>query len=227
MKRIASFLAAIALCSPAFAADLAINKALAPAAVAAAPCTLQDCSGWTLGFGIMGQGSNLDILGSGISGSVFAGGGALGVSGGYQFWNGTFFFEPNVSVSYDISPNSPTGARPSDRFIFTEGLKVGTPLSNLFNLGAGPIQVPTQITSALMTPYVQVGAAQRPMQDMAAGWYMGAGASFLLAADRVGTRAWLLDIDYKRVNYGGSPAVSPGAVMKSENWVGLTIKRKF
>src|SRR5262249_29833108 len=82
-------MALLALADRALAADM---PAKAAAAQPAQPsCTPQVCSGFYIGGNLIGVGSNIDVLGSGINNSVFAGGAMLGANLGYQFWNGRMF----------------------------------------------------------------------------------------------------------------------------------------
>ena len=108
MKRLLGVLIAGLLTAPAFAADLTTKAA--PLATAAYGCVPQSCSGWYAGFGILGDGSNADVIGNGINGSVFAYGGALKVQGGYQLWNGQWFAAIEGSVGYEFTTNSSVGA---------------------------------------------------------------------------------------------------------------------
>jgi hypothetical protein len=91
MKRF--FLSAILsmLAGAALAVDIQ-PKAAAPAPAPAPVCTqAAGCTGWYVYGGLGGTGSNVDILGSGLGGSVFANGAELIGGGGYQLWNGQFF----------------------------------------------------------------------------------------------------------------------------------------
>ena len=97
MRRLLPILALLAATSAANAADPApkpvfVTKApvvrVAPAPV---PCTLTQCNVWFLGPSIMGMGSNIDIIGQGISNSVFANGGYVAGTVGAQIWNSGMF----------------------------------------------------------------------------------------------------------------------------------------
>src|SRR5713226_5844829 len=90
------------LVSPALAADLPV-KAIP---YLSTPCAAGSCSGWYAGFGVAGDGSNADIVGQGINGSVFAAGGILKAQGGYQFWNGNWFAALDLSLGYELITNT-------------------------------------------------------------------------------------------------------------------------
>lgn len=201
------------------------------AQLAPANCSVADCSGWFAGFNIAGVGSNLDILGSGINNSVFAGGGMIGLNGGYQLWNGQFFAAAELMADADFNAggiNNPN----NDKF-FVAGLgKFGVALGNVLGIGAPgsnptPSQAPLNLAvipgTALLSPYVIGGGAWRKGRT---GWVTGAGMEFLLA------KGWNLDVSYMHINYqaGQGATVVPGAVVmpgSTENLVQIALKRMF
>ena len=80
MKKLFLALAAVlGALAPAAAADLTVKTKAVPF-LTSTPCTVAtattplSCSGFYIGGGISGQGTNADIVGNGINGSVFAGG---------------------------------------------------------------------------------------------------------------------------------------------------------
>ena len=101
MKKLllASAVALFAL--PALAADLPVYSK-APAYVAT-PCVAGSCSGWYADFGIMGDGSNADIIGGGLNNSIFQSGGALMVGGGYQLWQGPVLAGIQGNIGYEFT----------------------------------------------------------------------------------------------------------------------------
>lgn len=213
--------------APARAADLPIK---APSWVpVSSGCTQLQCSGWYGGFNIMGVGSNMDILGSGINGSVFAGGGSIGLQGGYQFWNGDFFFAAEAFGDYTVNGNpviAGTGSQP--RYVFGQLAKFGGKLSALFGAsttpgtttptqGTTPIAIPSSLSAALISPYVQFGAVERPWGS---GWATGAGAEFVIAS------GWNLDLSYLYVKYA-NPNLNLVQSEASENLIKLSLNRKF
>jgi opacity protein-like surface antigen len=167
----------------------------APAYVTA-PCTLQSCSGFYVGMGLSGSGTNADIVGSGINNSVFAAGGVIDVHGGYQFWNGTFFAAFEGGIGNTFQPNQPISALGAKSLTGYEIIKLGAGLQGLFTQPSGTpapgqapaaINIPSQIASLLMSPYFVTGAMQR---NGVSQWITGAGAEFLLASH------WNLDLRY-------------------------------
>lgn len=207
---------------PSYAANLSpVLKA--PAAVAATKdCTQQDCTGWIAGVNIMGSGSNADILGSGINGSVFAGGGLIGFDGGAQLWNGKFFGGFLASIDYDANMS---GVLPNQgRVLGMVLLQAGVGLTGVFapSSTTTPIGIPDKIAAALVSPYLNFGAAIRERGD---AWVTGAGAEFDLSS------AWLLRLDYLHLDYShGQAAAALGGVVSPssvENLVKATLLKRF
>jgi opacity protein-like surface antigen len=242
MKRLFALLIGTALCGPVMAADLTLRtKAPAytpPVCTAGAAMTttmaavLPSCSGFYGGFSLQGLGSNLDILGSGINNSVFAGGGIVGGVAGYQFWNGQFFFAGEANLGLDVQTNgvnSAAGFKNWDAGIFA---KAGIGLSNLIGIGQ-PGTVGTGTPSqginlaiipgtSLMSPYLVIGESFKNGNQ---GWTMGAGTEFILA------QGWNLDVYYHHINWNSTTAVAiPGATIMSttpENRVGVAFIKMF
>jgi len=225
-----AFFAAAVLAASALSASAADIPVKAPSWVpSSSGCTQLQCSGWYAGFNIMGVGSNMDILGSGINGSVFAGGGSIGVQGGYQFWNGDFFFAAEAFGDYTVNGNPViAGGGSQPRYVFGQIAKFGGKLSALFGApttpggttptqGTAPIAIPSTLSAALISPYVQFGAVERPWGS---GWATGAGAEFVIAS------GWNLDLSYLYVKYA-NPNLSLVQSEASENLIKLSLNRKF
>lgn len=189
------FALAAFVASPALAADIVPLPAKAPFA-SARSCTPQDCSGWYAGFGILGDGSNADVIGNGINGSVFSTGGALKLQGGYQLWNGAWFAAIDGSVGYEFTTNSSAGAVANaggSRFIGTELVKLGY---NFFPSAAQAMATPSQSPVPLVvpanllassTPYLTFGGMQR---RGISEWVNGVGVQTVIAA------GWSTDVKY-------------------------------
>lgn len=223
-------LALLMTTSLASAADL---KLKAPNALPKVTCDVTMCSGFFGGFNITGVGSNLDILGSGINNSVFAGGGALGVNGGYQFWNGNLFFAGEVMGDYDFQQPGLVDSN-KNRFFAAGLVKAGVGLGNLLGIGnpesagagtpsQGPINLALIPGTALLSPYVTTGGAWRNGRQ---GWVTGAGTEFIIS------QGWNLDISYMHINYNGAASTTllPGTVVNqgdTENLVQVALKRMF
>lgn len=191
------------------------------------PCTVTQCSGLYVGVDLTGINSNLDILGSGIAGSFGAGGQMLGIHGGYQLWNGTWFAAAEVGCAYNLTQNfNALGTDPSNKFLCTELIKGGFALSGLFGIGSGaaatpsqgpvPINIPAALLNSLTSPYFIVGAAQRFSKN---GFVSGAGAEFVLAQGiNVGA-------EYLHINYNAQ--VNPVLTLDTENLFRIYLNRKF
>jgi hypothetical protein len=177
---------ALLWCSPTRAADLAPVpvKAQPIPYISQSPCTISSCSGFYVGAGLTGNGTNADIVGNGINGSVFAEGGAIDVHAGYQLWNGQFFaaLEGGVGYQYTNGGVAVSGSNVTGYEI----VKLGYGLQGLINQSttvpgqaASPITVPAALAGALMSPYIAMGGIQTRGTSV---WASGAGAEFLLAS---------------------------------------------
>lgn len=184
LKTLAALAGAILSITTAHAADLAVK---APSGLfASTPCTPTSCSGWYVGFGLTGNGTNADIVGSGINGSIFAAGGALDLHGGYQFWNGQYFAALEGGIGYQFT----NGGAPLSGSNVTgyEIVKLGIGLQSLFNTTTAttvpgqtdaPISIPAALSNALISPYIALGGIQTRGVSV---WANGAGAEFVLAS---------------------------------------------
>ncbi len=184
----------------------------------ASPCTPASCSGFYVGAFMAGNGTNADIVGSGINGSVFAGGGIPGLAMGFQLANGTYFAAAEVDAGYQVTvPTSVNSVGGNEQGIFAQEIaKVGMNLGGLLGSQA-PINVPSQLTAQFISPYVLVGAVER---SFANGWATGAGATFDI------TPHLFLDIRYEYINYGAGAGI--GAIsFTSENLVSAGLNYKF
>lgn len=223
-KAVIGFLAgALALASVGDARAADVNKpapVFVKAPYAQSNCTQTNCSGGFLGFTIANEGGNLDILGTGLSG--VANQTALGVHGGYEFWNGQWYARAKAFANYDISVQS-SGAAISDKFAWGGCASLGYSLASAFGIGATGVQqpvVPSALAQSLMTPYINVcGKKQHGQQASGAG----AGFEALLATN------WTANVDYIHWQYGGG-AAADGTVVPSrtsENEVTAGISYHF
>jgi len=205
--------AALAVLAPmaAHAADLPVKAPAGFYLDAPAPtrCTPQNCSGWYAGFGILGDGSNADVIGNGINGSVFSTGGALKLQGGYQLWNGAWFAAIEAGIAYEFTTNASAGAIQNgggSRFIGTELVKLGYnffPSTAAASPVAGQSPVPLTVPANLLassTPYMTFGGMQR---RGISEWVNGVGVQTVIAA------GWATDVKYLYApSQQGVPATS-------------------
>jgi len=213
MKKYLILLAFLLLPAPAMAQLVAKSPITGPTN----PCTPTSCTGAYVGGFLAGNGTNADIIGSGLSGSVFAGGGIPGMVAGYQFANGSYFLAAEAGIGWQINVGSTiNGVNTSETgYMAYEGIKVGGQLAGILGTQASTT-IPTVLTARLISPYVIVGAVERPFAN---GWMTGAGATFDL------TPTLFLDIGYKYINYGATTA---GALQfSSENLVTVGLDYKF
>lgn len=205
MKRVLGLLLGLSL-SQAFAADISTKAPFAAVPV----CTPQNCSGWYGGFGVMGDGTNADIVGNGINGSVFAAGGALKAQGGYQFWSGSFFAALDLGVGYEFTTNVSAGIPVNNgggsKFVGLETIKLGYnffPSTQTAPVATGQSSVPLIVPANLLaatTPYFRFGGMQRRGINE---WVNGAGVQTVIAA------GWTSDVSYLYApSQQGVPATS-------------------
>lgn len=186
------------------AADLAVR----PRDVAPVPdfgaCTQAMCTGPYLDFHIAGNGSNADILGSGLNGSIFNNGVGLGVAAGYQFWNGNILLGAELGGTYYAGSNSDlnsviaaVGGTPKTYNWSVDFVGIaGYGLNGMFNAppagGAGPITPIQALNGALVTPFFEVGGRLR---DGLSGFLAGAGMEYTLGGHSA------IKVDYRHINY--------------------------
>jgi hypothetical protein len=184
-------------------------------------CSVTSCTGFYFGGALQGFGTNADILGNGISNSVFANGGGIGAQVGYQIWNGNFFaaFEAAGIYTVPAQGNPPVPVNP--HFMGLQIVKLGTGLSNLItpapSTGSqGPTGIFANMQASLISPYILAGVAEK--SNVGTGWATGAGAEFTLGA------GYNLFAEYIYVGYNASVA---GAVVNQDQIVRLGVNRKF
>jgi hypothetical protein len=178
------------------AADLSTK---APVAAPIAYCTPQNCSGLYGGFGFVGTGTNLDIIGGGLNQSIFAAGGTIKVQGGYQLWSGNWFAAIDLSLGGEFTTTNNSTAvimpseRSSSRLYGSELVRLGYnffPSSQSATVAPSQSPVPLLVPANLFaasTPYVQCGGLQRRGRSSGA---CGAGFETVIAA------GWTSNIGY-------------------------------
>lgn len=225
MKRFLSllFLAAIGGWGPAFAADQNSQVKAVPAPYVPT-CTVANCTGWYVGGHVEGEGGNADILGSGINGSIFAGGAGLGAHAGYQFWNGNFFAAGELGGTYDVGSRTVIGNLANVKPYSVEYLaKFGVGLNGFFNSGPatpsqGPVNIFQNLNAALVSPYAIVGGRTR---NFGTGLASGAGMEYTLGG------GWNAYAEYLHVNYNQTVNGLAPVSIGTENIVRAGINRKF
>lgn len=204
----------------------AVN-AYAMKAPASSPCvvgttaTPTSCSGWYVGGGVGGAGTNADIVGNGINGSVFAAGVMPFVDGGYQYVQGNWMFGLDVKGGYQMA-NSTTlngaGSNGNGMF-FTEMFRVGGNLAGLLGNQA-PVTVPPLLANALLTTGGELGIKQRQLPGVwANGFASGAFAEFDISPKN------FLTIEYNYINYNN--AKFGGVTLNNESVLLTGFHQKF
>lgn len=202
------------------AADLA-PQVKAPPLLTTSLCTPEHCTGFYLGFNMLGTATNANVLANGINGSVAGGGQSIGVQAGYQYWNGTWFFGPEVSADYTYGGGQIIGGGQS-KFLAMEIVKFGTPFSTFFGSGITPAStsgLPSLLTANTISPYLFMGAAQR---NWGTGIASGGGVTF--AVDQ---QHWFVDARYTNVQYTGGNQVNPNVSVPQENIISVGLNYKF
>src|SRR5260370_20437469 len=175
LKRL--FLSRVLASGAAHAADL--KPVAATPAAYMATCRVQQCTGFEMGGHVEGVGSNADILGSGINGSIFAGGAGLGLHAGYQLWSGNFFAAGEIGGTYNVGSRSLVGTVADVKPWAIDYLaKFGIGLQGFFNSGPatpsqGPVSIFQNLNASLISPYGLVGGRTR---NFGTGFVTGAGA---------------------------------------------------
>lgn len=199
MRRMFAVVAlATSIAAPAFAADLPTKlKPIPVKALAPVSCMITNCTGWYLGGHIEGVGSNADILGSGINGSIFANGAGLGGQFGFQTWNGSFLFGVEVGATGYTGGTSiiATAANINPMWSADALAKVGIGLGSLFNSAppaTGSVNIIQQLSANVITPYFDVGIR---MRNFGSGFVTGGGVEYAIGGP------WMAFAEYLHVNY--------------------------
>jgi opacity protein-like surface antigen len=197
MRRLFPFLALLAAV-PAYAGDLP-TKAPPKAVPTKVPCTVTLCQNkWYVGGGIAGNGTNANILGNGLSGSVFAGGGIPFADAGWMTWNGIFLLGFEVGAGYQVNvANTVNGAQVNEQgYMAYQEAQVGGSLQNIFSNVNPPVTAPTGLTADIMAPYIAMGIEEH---QWGTGWRTGAGIKFVLPNSNL-----ILDLGYRYTNFGSA-----------------------
>jgi opacity protein-like surface antigen len=199
--------------SPSFGADFP------KATVAYSPCTVTSCSGFYGGFNVAGVGSGLDVAGSGI----FANGGGLGLGAGYQYWDSKVYFGAEVFGDYMFqNAGAPIAGAPSainSGYMFGEFVDLGMPLSSIF--GATPTvpgTLPASILASTLSPYIKLGAIERPWGS---AWATGAGVAFDVSA------RWFGKLDYIHAVYSNTTLADGSTSQKTDDIIKFSLNYKF
>ena len=190
--------------------------------VTASPaCTPLACTGWYVGGGIGGAGSNADIIGNGINGSVFAGGSIPFANAGYQYAQGNWLFGAEGGLGYQLSSSvtiNGAGNNTNGMFayqIFEAGGNVAALLGN-----SAPITIPPALANALINVYGFVGLAEHQFAGgWASGTASGAGAKFDIGPSS------FIDLKYMNVQYGATKTGSLS--LSAENLLLVSYEHKF
>lgn len=210
---------------PAKAADLPYK---APSIFSGSACQLASastplsCSGGYIGGGIGGQGSNADIIGSGIAGSVFAGGITPWLDAGYQYVTGKWILGVELDMGYGLGSTATiNGTGTNFNGLRTEILfKAGGNLSSLLG-NQVPITVPASLAQALLGLYAGEGVSwwQLVGSNFATGNVSAVGALFDFGPHLFG------DLRYEFTNFNGYKFA--GTTLNNDQSVKFLLNYKF
>jgi hypothetical protein len=167
------------------------------------------CSGFYGYIGVGGNGSNADIVGSGLSGSIFANGTEFVAGGGYQYWNGKWFIAAEAGGGWNV-PAGGQAVAIRDRGQAEIVMKLGYGLQGLFSTPAAPTTF-SSLVNNVVSPYGIVGVRFRYDREGTIG---GAGIQYYLGPQNT------ISAEYRHVNYN-SASVSATTTVNTDNWVGL------
>jgi hypothetical protein len=165
----------------AHAADVApAMVAKAPVAAPATGCTQLSCTGFSIGGVIYGIGGNAAILQNGVQGSVFAGGGDIGINAGWQYWDGKYFVGLDVDGLLESQSNTGISgfAGGNGSAVGIVHFKLGGNLASVIANGPTAITTPGFLATSLMASYIDNCTAFRKGGTQYCG---GAGQEFWLA----------------------------------------------
>lgn len=220
MKSILALVTLAALSTSALAADLAVKAV--PFISSACSTTPLSCTGFYVGGGLAGAGSNADILGNGINGSVFAGGITPTADAGYQYINGNWVFAVEGDIGYAVNTNAAVnGVGNSFNGVrFEQIFKVGGNLAGLLGTQA-PITIPASLASSVLAPYAFDGIAEWQVgSGFASGNISGAGLLFDIGPHTFG------DLRYSYTSFNGAKAGN-GLTINNDQSVKVLINYKF
>jgi opacity protein-like surface antigen len=208
MKKYLISLGLLAMTVPAMAADLPVK---APPLIPVSTCTTAFCTGFYLGGGIDGSGTNADIIGGGLDNSVFGAGAFPTVDGGFQIWNGSWLLAAEASVGYSVPT---TGDVTSTGWLATQEMQLGGKLSGLLGTSQ-PITIPAAISADLIAPYVALGVGE---EKGATAFESGAGAKFALGNNM------MLDLGYRYLPFNSA---SGNVKLNADNLIRLRFDYVF
>lgn len=203
------------------AADVLPAPSIATACSVATASTPLSCSGFYVGGGLAGNGSNADIIGNGINGSVFAGGMTPTLDAGYQYMQGNWIFGGEIDIGYALGGNASidgVGIK-ANGFRVTELLKAGGNINALFGTQS-PITIPPSLANSVLGLYVAIGDTQWFLPGtLANGFVSGAGLEYDISPKIFG------DLRYTYTNFNG--AKSGGLTIANDQELLATINYKF
>lgn len=149
-----------------------------PVAVPVAGCSQLSCTGFFAGGSIYGIGGNAAILQNGVAGSIFAGGGDIGLNAGWQYWDSKYFVSFDADAMIESTNNAGVNNFAGGGFVGILHAKLGGNLLGLVANGPAPITPPSALVGVIMASYIDNCVAFRKNGSQYCG---GAGTQFWLA----------------------------------------------
>jgi opacity protein-like surface antigen len=206
--------------SPAFSQTSPIVTK-APAYTFGSPCTVSplSCTGFYAGAFIGGVATNIDVLGSGLNNSIFAGGEVPAFNVGWQYAVNNYYFAIEAGAGYQFSTIATVGAAQGNQngILGYQEVQAGLGLAGLLGTQT-PVPIPSGLASQVIAPYVALGIVERPWGQ---GMEAGAGVKIDL------TQHMLLDLRYRYITYNGAAANNGNAQFNGENIVSIGAEYKF
>jgi opacity protein-like surface antigen len=216
--------AAFVVASSAFAADLPVKAPPKYKAVpgVGTPCQTgpTSCTGPYVGAGLAGVASSMNIIGGGLDGSLFAGGGMPQAAFGYLFANGSFLFNVEVDGGYQYNVNANLNGQSGGLTgaMVQEEVDFGISTNTLFQ-GSTSNPNPFSLSFPLISPYIGAGGVQGNIFKPAGAWETGAGVFLDVNAN------WFIKTGYEYISWGSS--TNGVAQTSGENLVFLRANYKF
>jgi hypothetical protein len=183
-------------------------------------CTPQNCIGITAGFNVEGAGTNFDVLGQGLNGSINSAGFGFGAQFGYQYWDSKYYLSGRLYLDYDTIPSAVPGGFNTG---YVHTMEVACIGANLFGSTAAPpvppASFPQSLLNQLTAPCLALGLDQRWGHHQ--GTVAGGKLQYVLASDAV------LDLGYYHVNYNDNGTVATGVSAPTDQRVMIEFNKVF
>ena len=145
----------------------------------------------------------------------------MGLNGGYQYWDSKVYFGAEVFGDYMFQNGSTgVGTAVNPGYMFGEFVDLGMPLSGIFGTTPSiPGTLPASILASTLSPYVKLGAVERPWGT---AWATGAGVAFDIS------QRWFAKLDYIHAVYATITLPdNNGTAKKTDDIIKFSLNYKF